>query len=464
MKGMQKIKRGTSFSGVLSYALDRDDKKQPGWVVGGNIEGHSTSDIVQQFQTTADMRPDIEKPVWHQSLRLPKGEHLSDEKWTEVADDYMKRMGFKQQNPRIYIQHNDKAGEHIHIIASRVSMLGELYYGQNENLKSTRIIQDLEIKHGLTQTKSVDIDQDGKTIMPDKTKIKKNEREMAIREQELPPRRNIQIEIDKTIARISHNQQFTASALAEKLEENGVKVNPNISKTGTFNGFSFAMDDQFFKGSQLGKTYTKKGLSERGMTYDIKNDADILREYKAKNKDMWNDSISDDDTQEICNIQKFDKYVPPKTYNIQEFDNDILTKLIEANKNDYGDDYRTNITARIKKAEERIKLNDAVIERYNSAPDDTRDGYKNTYPTLSEQGIVSKLCENEHKNHNVSRDSNDLSVGGSTPRNEEYRKQNEKLNLMLDYLEADAIIVKNTKTVNTQQQEETKKSRVRITF
>lgn len=452
MKGMQKIKRGTSFTGVLSYALDRDAKKQPGWVVGGNIEGHSTSDIVQQFQTTADMRPDIEKPVWHQSLRLPKGEHLSDEKWTEVADDYMKRMGFKQQNPRIYIQHNDKAGEHIHIIASRVSMDGELYYGQNENLKSTRIIQDLEIKHGLTQTKSVEIDKDGKTIMPDKTKIKKNERDMAIREQELPARRNIQIAIDKTIARISNNQQFTASALAEKLEENGVKVNPNISKTGTFNGFSFSMNDQFFKGSQLGKTYTKKGLSERGMTYDIKNDANILREYKAKNKDMWNDLPDDDTTQ--------------KTYNIQKFDKDILTSLLEIHKDkDYGNDtaYYNKMVENITNAEERIKLNDAVVDKYNSAPDDIRNDYKNTYPELSEQGIVSKLCENEHKKHNVSRGTANSTLG--SPRTKEYEKQNEKLDLMLDFLEAkDAIIGKNTKTVNTQQQEETKKSRAGITF
>lgn len=299
MKGMQKIRHGSSFAGVLNYALDRDQthKKEPGRVIGGNVDAGTPTELASQFQATADLRPDIQKPVWHQSLRLPKGEHLPPEKWEAVANDYMQKMGFTAQNPRVYIQHNDRNGEHIHIIASRINMNGQCHNGSHESMKSTRIIAELEQKHGLTQTKTAERDKHGKTLMPQHTRIKKGERDKALREQELPTRTKIQKLVDRVISRIGGAMGFTAKDLAEKLEEQGVNINPNISDTtGNFNGFSFHMDSQYFKGSQLGASYTKKGLTERGMTYDAKTQAKALQKMKAQNKQLWDEKPDDEQT------------------------------------------------------------------------------------------------------------------------------------------------------------------------
>lgn len=61
-----------------------------------------------------------------------------------LADDYMKRMGFSDTHLRAYVLHDDKDGQHIHIVASRIDATsGKLYLGKNENLTSTRIIQIL---------------------------------------------------------------------------------------------------------------------------------------------------------------------------------------------------------------------------------------------------------------------------------------------------------------------------------
>jgi hypothetical protein len=66
----------------------------------------------------------------------------------------MKRMGFSETHLRAYVLHDDKDGQHIHIIASRIELnFGKLYLGKNENLISTRIIQDLEQDYQLTRTK-----------------------------------------------------------------------------------------------------------------------------------------------------------------------------------------------------------------------------------------------------------------------------------------------------------------------
>jgi hypothetical protein len=155
MKGMRKVRRGTGFRGVLNYVFGRDDehKEEPGRLLGGNLSGTDPRTLAQEFGITRNLRPEIEKPVWHNSLRLPRGESVSDDQWVKIADDYMRDMGFSDLHPRCYVLHDDKEGQHIHIVASRIALDGSLYLGKNENLISTRVIQQLEIDHMLTITK-----------------------------------------------------------------------------------------------------------------------------------------------------------------------------------------------------------------------------------------------------------------------------------------------------------------------
>lgn len=155
MKGMQKIKRGKSFAGVVQYALKPGShhKSNP-IVIGGNMLGGSALELISEFNGTKQLRPDVQKAVWHNSLRLPEGETLSNDQWVSIADDYMKKMGFSDTHLRCYVLHDDE-GQHIHIIASRIDIAGgKLYLGRNENLISTRIISELEMSHGLTVTKT----------------------------------------------------------------------------------------------------------------------------------------------------------------------------------------------------------------------------------------------------------------------------------------------------------------------
>lgn len=71
------------------------------------------------------------------------------------ADDYMKKMGFSETHLHCYVLHDDEAGQHIHIVASRIALEGsKLYLGKNKNLISTRIISEIEIVHNLTFTQS----------------------------------------------------------------------------------------------------------------------------------------------------------------------------------------------------------------------------------------------------------------------------------------------------------------------
>ncbi|HCU2192824.1 TPA: relaxase/mobilization nuclease domain-containing protein [Klebsiella variicola] len=247
MKGMQKIKRGKQFAGVVFYSL------KPGahhrvtpYVTGGNMTGSTAAELISEFEHTRQLRPDVARPVWHNSLRLPKGETLSVRKWAAFADDYMARMGFTETHLRCYILHDDADGQHIHIIASRINLAGgKLYLGKNENLISTRIISELERVHGLTETPPATGSR-----RRDKSKPSRNELMMAERTATPCPRSALQSLIDDALTGRPDLLTFITM-----LEKEGVSCKPNIASTGKMNGFSFQYQGIAFKASQLGKKY-----------------------------------------------------------------------------------------------------------------------------------------------------------------------------------------------------------------
>lgn len=155
MKGMQRIKRHKNFINVVKYVLKPgSDHRSDPLVIGGNMTGDCAKELIAEFDTASKLRKDIAKPAWHNSLRLPRNDKLTNEQWKLIADDYMTQLGFSDTHLRCYVLHDDSAGQHIHIIANRIdSVSSKVHLGRHESLKSGRIIQELEIKYGLTITK-----------------------------------------------------------------------------------------------------------------------------------------------------------------------------------------------------------------------------------------------------------------------------------------------------------------------
>lgn len=247
MKGMQKIKRGKQFAGVVLYSLKSGSHhKITPYIIGGNMTGSTAAELISEFEGTRLLRPGVAKPVWHNSLRLPKGETLSVRQWAAFADDYMTRMGFTETHLRCYILHDDTDGQHIHIIASRINMAGgKLYMGKNENLISTRIISELERIHGLTETTPATSSRPQA-----KRKPSRNELMMAERTAVPCPKSQLQTLIDNVL---THRPDLLT--FIDMLEQKGVTCKPNIASTGKMNGFSFQYQGIAFKASQLGKKY-----------------------------------------------------------------------------------------------------------------------------------------------------------------------------------------------------------------
>ncbi|MCW0350423.1 relaxase/mobilization nuclease domain-containing protein [Pantoea ananatis] len=259
MKGMNKIKRGKNFRGVVSYVLSPAPHHSTApLVIGGNLVGFSVEELTAEFTKTQQLREDVRKPVWHNSLRLPKGDSLTNEHWKLIADDYMKRMGFSDTHLRCYVLHDDGAGQHIHIIASRINVLknGQLYLGRNENLISTRIIQELERDHQLTRTKGPSPAKQPQKLR----KLTRNEEMMKDRTKAKVPKETIQEAID---AVLTFFDTITIEDFVGELRKQNITANPNIASTGKMSGFSFEYHGIAFKASQLGKAYSWSNLSNR---------------------------------------------------------------------------------------------------------------------------------------------------------------------------------------------------------
>ena len=257
MKGMQKIKRGKSFSGVVLYVLKPGSHHRTvPEVIGGNMTGDCSQELIDEFNLTKELRSDVAKPVWHNSLRLPQGESLTNEQWKRIADDYMKRIGFGDTHLRCYVLHDDQAGQHIHIIASRIDLNGgKLYLGRNENLISTRIISELEFAHGLTVTRTA---SSIAPKQPKRKRISRNEQMLSERTGVPCPKKSLQQIIDKSLADTPDLLTFI-----KRLEEAEVGWTANVASTGKMNGFSFSYRDIAFKASQLGKGYSWANLQKQ---------------------------------------------------------------------------------------------------------------------------------------------------------------------------------------------------------
>ncbi len=253
--------------------------------------GDAAGDLIAEFDTTKTLRPDVAKPVWHNSLRLPKNETLTSSKWEIIADDYMKRIGFSETHLRCYVLHDDTDGQHIHIIASRIDIhAGKLYLGKNENLISTRIIQQLERDYSLTRTKGPEASpvSPSSTSLPRKSptqkpmgaipkpkKLSRNEAMMEKYKEEPSPKTVIQEALEALLAGKPSTTEFVTQLVARN-----IRVVPNIASTGKMNGFSFEYQGIAFKASQLGKGYSWSALQNR-LDYQPERDNDFLFSLKA---------------------------------------------------------------------------------------------------------------------------------------------------------------------------------------
>ena len=111
----------------------------------GNFDIHT---CLQSFEPYLLANRNTEKPVLHISLNPDPNDVLTDEQLSEIARDYMEKMGYGDQ-PFIVYKHEDIERKHLHIVSLRVDENGKKINDKFEHRRSMNACRELEQKYGL---------------------------------------------------------------------------------------------------------------------------------------------------------------------------------------------------------------------------------------------------------------------------------------------------------------------------
>ena len=282
-----KISLGNSLYGALSYNGEKINKEK-GRVLDTNKiynDGSGNIDIHRAFEDFKRWMPQhtrAEKTMMHISLNPHPDDRLSEMQYTQLAHEYMEKMGFAEM-PYIIVKHEDIDRHHIHIVALRVRPDGSCISDKNNFYRSKEITRELERKYGLHTAERQKITPD----MP----IKK-----------IDPSGDIKRQVANTVKMVGMRYKFQTIG-----EYNAILGLYNIrceQTDGRVNGREyhglvyFATDDNGktiaspFKASRLGKFASRTAID--GRMERAKDKIDIRPTKQAVSEAMAESSSKDD--------------------------------------------------------------------------------------------------------------------------------------------------------------------------
>ncbi|WP_207259688.1 relaxase/mobilization nuclease domain-containing protein [Desulfovibrio sp. Huiquan2017] len=248
------VVRGSGFRGVLNYALSA---KKGAVIVGGNLDGVNPRELASEFSISRQLRPECGRPVWHVSLSAAPGEHLTDQQWNKAAEILVESVGLSSASHQfVAIRHQDTEHDHIHVIASRIGLGGELWHGQHDADAAQKASDLIERQLGLVVTRN----RDSSKYRPQKTiKCSKREAEMWLRKGvEIPPKFVIAAAIDEALLKSKSWEDLTAG-----LSLSGIELKRNARGAGYRLNYvePTTGEECSYKASDIGKSYSYKQVA-----------------------------------------------------------------------------------------------------------------------------------------------------------------------------------------------------------
>ena len=148
-----KIGRSGNLYGALAYNQLKVEN-QNGKILFANkmIETanshYSVAQLAQSFVPYLIANRNTEKHTLHISLNPDPKDKVSDDKYREMAEEYMREMGYGEQ-PFVVFKHTDIDRSHIHIVSVCVDEEGKKISDKFEKMRSMNVCRELERKHEL---------------------------------------------------------------------------------------------------------------------------------------------------------------------------------------------------------------------------------------------------------------------------------------------------------------------------
>ena len=149
-----KISSGSSIYSALAYNHDKLKKDAASvLLVNKMIEpfngNYSIGLCTRSFEPYLSANKRTENPVIHISLNPDPKDKLNDEQFSQMAEQYMEKLGYGNQ-PYIVYKHEDIDRHHLHIVSVKIDETGKMIRDNFQHLLSMRICRELEQNFGLT--------------------------------------------------------------------------------------------------------------------------------------------------------------------------------------------------------------------------------------------------------------------------------------------------------------------------
>ncbi len=226
-----KIIAGRSFAHSVGYVM----KKDATILEAEGITPPEVKDMVCDFQDQAMLNPRVKNTVGHISLSFSEKDKdkLTDKAMTEIAQDYMQKMGIIDA-PYLVVRHHDAAHPHLHIVYSRVKNDGTTVPDSNIRRRNVDVCRELTQKYGLYMAKGKENVNDHRLREPDKTRY----------------------EIYRAITKGLKTAKSWPE-LTDKLRCEGISVEFKYKgNTGIKEGVKFTKGKFTFSGSKIDKQYS----------------------------------------------------------------------------------------------------------------------------------------------------------------------------------------------------------------
>ena len=171
--------------------------------------------------------------------RLPVSELMG------IAHLFAKRMGL-DNHQWVAVTHKDTDNRHIHIIANRISLCGEVYDTTFVSNRAARVAEDISREKGLTIAKEVKAER----------KYQKSKAN--------PTREEAKKELQRICYTLLDKYKCTGitghSMFLYKLNKNGITIERVKNKQGKVYGLKFSYRGQSFKASEIGREFGYRSL------------------------------------------------------------------------------------------------------------------------------------------------------------------------------------------------------------
>lgn len=126
---------------------------------------YSVAQLAQSFAPYLMTNRKTEKHTIHISLNPNPKDNVNDDKYREMAEQYMQEMGYGEQ-PFVVFKHTDIDRTHIHIVSVCVDEQGKKISDKFEKMRSMKVCRDLETKNNLIPATEKQQQQNDKIFRP----------------------------------------------------------------------------------------------------------------------------------------------------------------------------------------------------------------------------------------------------------------------------------------------------------